>query len=143
MKTSLPKLGEIQRSWYLVDAAGKPLGRLAVKIANVLRGRNKATFTPHIDTGDFVVVINAKDVKLTGSKDTNKVYSRYTGFRSGYKTTTAAMMRERHADRMIIKAVEGMLPGNHLSKNVIKRLKVFAGAEHTHAAQNPKVIELK
>lgn len=143
MKTSLPKEGEIQRSWHCVDAAGKPLGRLAVKIANLLRGRNKAIFTPHIDTGDFVVVINAKDVKLTGSKDTKKVYERYTGFRSGYKTTTVAMMRERHPDRIIKKAVEGMLPGNHMSQKIIKRLKVFAGAEHSHAAQNPKVVELK
>jgi large subunit ribosomal protein L13 len=143
MKTSLPKESEIQRSWHMVDAAGKPLGRLAVKIANLLRGRNKATFTPHIDTGDFVVVINARDVKLTGSKDTKKVYQRYTGFRSGDKVTSAAMMRERHPDRMIKKAVEGMLPGNHMSVKIIKRLKVFSGAEHSHAAQNPKVVELK
>ena len=143
MKTSLPKESEIQRSWYIVDAAGKPLGRMAVKIANLLRGRNKATFTNHIDTGNFVVVINAKDVKLTGSKETKKLYERYTGFRSGHKTTTVAMMRERHPDRIISKAVEGMLPGNHMSLKIIKRLKVFAGAEHTHAAQNPKIIELK
>ena len=143
MKTSLPKESDIQRSWYIVDAAGKPLGRMAVKIANLLRGRNKATFTNHIDTGNFVVVINAKDVKLTGSKETKKLYERYTGFRSGHKTTTVAMMRERHPDRIISKAVEGMLPGNHMSLKIIKRLKVFAGAEHTHAAQNPKVVELK
>ena len=143
MKTSLPKENEIQRSWYIVDAAGKPLGRLAVKIANLLRGRNKATFPPSIDTGDFVVVLNAKDVKLTGSKDAMKVYQRYTGFRSGHRTTTVAMMRERHPDRIIKKAVEGMLPGNRTSPKVMKRLKVFAGAEHSHAAQNPKVIELK
>ena len=143
MKTSLPKESEIQRSWYVVDAAGKPLGRLAVKIANLLRGRNKAIFTPSIDTGDFVVVINAKDVKLTGSKDAKKVYQRYTGFRSGHKTTTVAMMRERHPDRIVKKAVEGMLPGNKMSADIIKRLKVFAGAEHSHAAQNPKVVELK
>ena len=143
MKTSLPQESEIQRSWYIVDAAGKPLGRLAVKVANLLRGRNKATFTPHIDTGNFVIVLNARDVKLTGSKEDKKVYTRYTGFRSGFKTTPVAMMRERHPDRIIKKAVEGMLPGNHMSQKVIKRLKVFAGAEHTHAAQNPKVIELK
>lgn len=143
MKTSLPKESEIQRSWYVVDAAGKPLGRLAVKIANLLRGRNKAIFTPSIDTGDFVVVVNARDVKLTGSKEAKKVYQRYTGFRSGHKTTTVAMMRERHPDRIITKAVEGMLPGNKMSADIIKRLKVFAGAEHSHAAQNPKVVELK
>ena len=143
MKTSLPKESEIQRSWYVVDAAGKPLGRLAVKVANILRGRNRATFTPHIDTGDFVIVLNAKDVKLTGSKDAKKVYHRYTGYRSGNKTTSVAMMRERHPDRMITKAVQGMLPGNHMSEKIMKRLKVYAGAEHTHAAQNPKVIEVK
>ena len=143
MKTSLPKESEIQRSWYVVDAANKPLGRLAVKIANLLRGRNKAIFTPSIDTGDFVIVLNAKSVKLTGDKEEKKVYQRYTGYRSGHKTTTVATMRERHPDRIITKAVEGMLPGNHLNKKVIKRLKVFAGTEHTHAAQNPKVIELK
>jgi len=143
MKTSQPKESEIQRSWFIVDAAGKPLGRLAVKVANLLRGRTKATFTNHIDTGDFVVVLNARDVKLTGSKDTQKVYARYSGFRSGHKTTSVATMRERHPDRIIKKAVEGMLPGNHMSLKIIKRLKVYAGAEHTHAAQNPKVIEIK
>lgn len=143
MKTSLPKESEIKRNWYMVDAAGKPLGRMAVKVANLLRGRTKATFTNHIDTGDFVIVINAKDVKLTGTKNDKKIYERYTGFRGGYKTTTVAAMRERHPDRMIIKAVEGMLPGNHMSRKVIKRLKVFAGAEHSHAAQNPKVVDIK
>ncbi len=143
MKTSLPKESEIKRSWYIVDAAEKPLGRMAVKVANLLRGRTKATFTNHIDTGDFVIVINAKNVKLTGTKDDKKIYERYTGFRGGHKTTTAAAMRASHPDRMITKAVEGMLPGNHMSRKVIKRLKVFAGAEHSHAAQNPKVIDIK
>jgi len=143
MKTSLPKESEIKRNWYIVDAAGKPLGRMAVKVANLLRGRTKAIFTNHIDTGDFVIVINAKDVKLTGTKNDKKIYERYTGFRGGHKTTTVAAMRERHPDRMITKAVEGMLPGNHMSRKTIKRLKVFAGAEHSHAAQNPKVIDIK
>ena len=143
MKTSLPKEGEIKRNWYIVDASEKPLGRMAVKVANLLRGRTKATFTNHIDTGDFVIVINAKNVKLTGDKNEQKVYERYTGFRSGHKTTTVATMRERHPDRMITKAVEGMLPGNHMSRKIIKRLKVYAGAEHSHAAQSPKVIEIK
>ncbi|MEI6563769.1 MAG: 50S ribosomal protein L13 [bacterium] len=143
MKTSLPQEGEIKRNWYIVDASEKPLGRMAVKVANLLRGRTKATFTNHIDTGDFVIVINAKNVKLTGDKNEQKLYERYTGFRSGHKTTTVALMRERHPDRMITKAVEGMLPGNHMSRKIIKRLKVFAGAEHSHAAQSPKVIEIK
>ena len=143
MKTSLPKESEIQRSWFIVDAAGKPVGRLAVKIANLLRGRNTPAFTPSIDTGNFVIVINARDVKLTGTKETQKVYKRYTGFRSGNKVTTVAMMRERHPDRIVKSAVEGMLPGNHMSRKIIKRLKVYAGAEHSHAAQNPKLVELK
>jgi large subunit ribosomal protein L13 len=142
MKTSLPKESDILRGWHLVDAAGKPLGRLAVKVANILRGRNKVVFTPHIDTGDFVIVINARDVKLTGSKDEKKVYERYSGFRSGHKVTTVATMRERHPDRIIHKAVEGMLPDNHLSRKIIKRLKVYAGADHPHVSQSPKLIKL-
>lgn len=142
MKTSLPKPGEIQRGWHLVDASGKPLGRLAVKVANLLRGRHKAMFTPHIDTGDFVVVINARDVKLTGTKPEKKVYHRYSGYRSGYKQTTVATMRERHPERIVQKAVEGMLPSNKLSRTIVKRLKVYAGATHPHAPQAPAVIKL-
>lgn len=142
MKTSQPVASEIQRKWFVVNAAGKPLGRLSVKIANLLRGRGKPTFTPHIDTGDFVVVTNAKDVKLTGTKPVQKTYVRYTGFRSGRKTTSFAMMNERHPERVIEKAVKGMLPHNQMSREIIKRLKVYAGAEHPHAAQAPVTIEL-
>ena len=142
MKTSLPKESDIQRAWHVVDAAGKPLGRLAVKVANILRGRNKAMFTPHIDTGDFVIVINARDVKLTGTKAEKKVYESYSGYRSGHKVTTITMMRERHPDRIIRKAVEGMLPNNHLSRKIAKRLKVYAGADHPHVSQSPKPISL-
>lgn len=142
MKTSLPKTSDIQRAWHLVDASGKPLGRLAVKVANLLRGRNKAIFTPHIDTGDFVIVINAKDVKLTGSKDQKKVYERYSGYRSGHKVTTVKTMRERHPERIIQKAVEGMLPDNKMSRVIAKRLKVYAGGTHPHASQAPAPIKL-
>ena len=142
MKTSLPVESEIQRKWYLVNAAGKPLGRLSVKIANLLRGRGKPISTPHIDTGDFVVVTNAREVKLTGSKPVKKTYVRYTGHRSGKKSTTFAMMNERHPERVVEKAVKGMLPHNHLSRRIVKRLKVYAGAEHPHVAQAPSTIEL-
>ena len=141
-KTTLPSLDDIKRTWYVVDADGKPLGRLAVKIANLLRGRNKPIFTNHIDTGDFVIVTNARTVKLTGTKDDQKVYHRFTGFRSGNKDTAVALVRERHAERMVEHAVKGMLPRNTMSRTVIKRLKVYAGADHPHAAQTPKTIKL-
>jgi large subunit ribosomal protein L13 len=142
MKTSLPVASEIQRKWYVVNAAGKPLGRLSVKIANLLRGRGKPMFAAHIDTGDFVVVTNARDIKLTGSKPEKKTYVRYTGNRSGKKSTTFAMMNERHPERVIEKAVRGMLPHNHLSRQISKRLKVYAGADHPHVAQAPTTIEI-
>jgi large subunit ribosomal protein L13 len=142
MKTTLPKESEIQRKWYVVDAAGKPLGRLAVKVANLLRGRGKPIFTPHIDTGDFVVITNARDVKMTGTKPEKKVYVRFTGYRSGKKTTSFEMMHDRHPERVVQKAVKGMLPHNELSRSIIRRLKVYPGAEHPHAAQSPKSIEL-
>ncbi len=142
MKTSLPVASEIQRKWYVVNAAGKPLGRLSVKIANLLRGRGKPMFVAHIDTGDFVVVTNARDIKLTGSKPEKKTYVRYTGNRSGKKSTTFAMMNERHPERVIEKAVRGMLPHNHLSRQISKRLKVYAGADHPHVAQAPTTIEI-
>lgn len=142
MKTSLPIEKDIQRKWYVVNAAGKPLGRLAVKVANLLRGRGKPIYTPHLDTGDFVVVTNARDVKLTGTKPVKKTYVRYTGYRGGQKTTSFAMMNERHPERVVEKAVRGMLPHNHLSRQIAKRLKVYPGADHPHAAQAPKTVEL-
>lgn len=142
MKTSLPKTSDIKREWYVVDAAGKPLGRLAVKIANLLRGRGKPTYTPHIDTGDFVVVTNAREVKLTGSKETKKIYWRHSRYRGGRKEFLASTVRERHPERLVIHAVEGMLPDNAMSRSIATRLKVYAGAEHPHAAQAPKPIEL-
>jgi large subunit ribosomal protein L13 len=142
MKTSLPIEKDIQRKWYVVDAGGKPLGRLAVKVANLLRGRGKPIYTPHLDTGDFVVVTNARSVKLTGSKPEQKTYVRFTGYRSGRKTTSFALMNERHPERVIQKAVKGMLPHNNLSRQIVKRLKVYPGAEHPHVAQAPKNVEL-
>lgn len=142
MKTFLPKDPGKNRAWFLVDAKDKPLGRLAVRIADILRGKNKVTFTPHIDTGDFVVVTNAEKVKLTGNKNEQKVYQRYSGYRSGLKEIKASVLRERHPERLIKMAVHGMLPKNNLSRKVFRRLKVYAGAQHPHAAQNPRNIEL-
>ncbi len=142
MKTFLPKDPGVNRDWIVVDAADKPLGRLAVAIANELRGKNKPTFSPAVDTGNFVIVINAEKVKLTGSKESQKIYQRYTGHRGGRYTATAAQVREREPKRMIEQAVRGMLPGNHLCLRMLPRLKVFVGPEHTHAAQKPKSVEL-
>lgn len=140
MKTFVPIEKDIKRSWVLVDASNKPLGRLAVQVANMLRGRHRPTFTPHMDTGDFVVVINAEKVVLTGRKEDTKVYKRYTGFRNGLHTTTVPRMRERHPERMVESAVKGMLPKNNLATGMFKRLKVYAGGAHPHEAQAPKTV---
>ena len=142
MKTTLPKESEIQRDWYVVDATDRPAGRLAVQIANMLRGKTKPTFTPHLDTGDFVVVINADKVKLTGSKEEKKIYKHYTGYPSGLKEYTADQVREKNPTRIISQAVRGMLPHNRLGRSMFKKLKIYAGAEHPHDAQQPKALEL-
>lgn len=142
MKSFVAKDPGENRAWIVVDAKGKTLGRLAVKIADILRGKNKPTFTPHVDTGEFVIVINADKVKLTGNKEEQKIYQRYSGFRSGLKESTAAEVRERHPDRIITQAVKGMLPKNKLSTKMMTRLKVYAGDKHPHEAQQPQVVEL-
>lgn len=141
MKTFLPKDPGANREWLLVDAADRPLGRLAVSIANALRGKDKPTYSPQVDTGAFVVVVNAAKVMLTGRKETQKVYQRFTGFWDGRKTATAADVRAKAPDRMIRQAVQGMLPGNTLCRGMMSRLKVYAAAEHPHAAQNPRKVE--
>jgi large subunit ribosomal protein L13 len=141
MKTFVPKEADIQRNWFVVDATDKPAGRLAVVIANVLRGRNKPTYTPHVDTGDFVVVINADKIKLTGNKEEGKIYQDYSGYSSGRTETKAKDIRERNPERIITQAVKGMLPTNRLSRQIIKRLKVYAGAEHPHTAQQVSELE--
>lgn len=140
MKTFLPKDVEKGRRWLLVDVADKPLGRVAAKIANLLRGKGKVYFTPHLDVGDFVVVINAEKVKLTGRKEEHKMYATYSGYRHGLKKRPAFMIRERHPDRMIKQAVKGMLPGNTMSRQVFRRLKVYTGNQHPHAAQAPVAV---
>ena len=142
MKTFLPKDPGVNRDWIVVDVAGKPLGRAAVIIANALRGKCKPTFTPAVDTGDFVVVVNAAEVRLSGTKESNKIYQRYSGFRGGRKTFTAAEVRAAHPERMIEEAVSGMLPGKHLCRRMLTRLKIYAGADHPHQAQQPRQVAI-
>ncbi len=142
MKSFLPKDPGVDRDWYVIDAAGVPVGRLGVKVANILRGKDKPTFSPQVDTGAFVVVVNADKVKLTGSKEEKKIYARYTGYRGGHREVPAAVMRARHPERIIQSAVKGMLPKNRLCTHMFSRLKVYAGAEHPHVAQQPRAIEV-
>lgn len=137
MKTTLAKNETVERQWYLVDAKGQTLGRLAVKIANVLRGRHKPTYTPHVDTGDYVIVINAEKVKLTGKKDSDKQYMFYSGWRGNEKYRNVAYFRAKRPAFIIEHAVKGMLPRNKLANAMLKKLKVYAGEEHAHEAQNP------
>jgi large subunit ribosomal protein L13 len=137
MRTYSAKKGENEVQWFVVDASGYNLGRLATRVATVLRGKHKPTFTPHVDGGDFVVVINASQVNLTGNKLEQKKYHRYTGYIGGLKSTVAKTVRQDDPERMIQQAVKGMLPKNRLSRQIIKKLKVYGGAEHPHAAQKP------
>ncbi|VAX23256.1 LSU ribosomal protein L13p (L13Ae) [hydrothermal vent metagenome] len=130
------------RKWILIDVEGKPLGRIATRIANILRGKNKPTFTAHVDTGDFVVVINAEKVLLTGNKMAQKIYYSHTGYLGGLKTITAEEMMKKKPEELIRKAVVGMLPKNKLNREVIKKLKIYAGANHPHEAQRPQPMEV-
>jgi large subunit ribosomal protein L13 len=140
MKTFLPGDPGANRAWFVVDAAGRPLGRVAVQVAGLLRGKNKAAFAPQVDIGDFVVVLNAARVGLTGRKETQKTYQRYSGFRSGLKRIPAGVMRATHPDRMIRQAVRGMLPDNNLGRRMLRRLKVYPADQHPHAAQKPVAV---
>lgn len=142
MKTTIPKEHEIVRSWFVVDAAGKVLGRLAVKIANIVSGKTKVNYTPHVDMGDFVVVINAARIKLTGRKEEQKMYVDYSGFRSGYREQKASVIRATKPERLISDAVKRMLPKNRLMRRAFKRVLVYPKAEHPHQAQQPKPLEL-
>lgn len=141
MKTYSQKSAEVSRDWYLIDASTLPLGKLAVVIADKLMGKSKVTFTPHIDNGDYVVVINAKDLKVTGNKLTDKLYHHHSGFPGGLKTLKLEEVIEKDPALAIKSAVKGMLPKNKLAADRLARLRIFAGAEHTHAAQNPKEIK--
>lgn len=143
MKSFTANENDVQRRWYVVDAADKPAGRIAVAIADVLRGRHKPTYTPHVDTGDFVVVINADKVKLTGTKEQNKIYRDYSGYTGGLKERNAAMIRDKDPTRIVFQAVKGMLPQNRLSRRIITRLKVYAGPDHPHQAQSVEPLEIQ
>jgi large subunit ribosomal protein L13 len=140
MKTYLPKVNLDQRKWHVIDANGAVLGRLAVQITNVLRGRNKPVYTPHLDAGDFVVVVNAEKVVLTGKKETNKEYMSYSGWKGGEKFTTVAQVRARHPERLIMHAVKGMMPKNRLGDKMLTKLKIYKGSNHPHSAQQPVAL---
>jgi large subunit ribosomal protein L13 len=142
MKTYLPKVAQNAKKWHVIDADGQVLGRLAVQVADILRGKNKPVFTPHLDAGDFVVVINAEKVRLTGKKETGKVYESYSGYRGGRRTRTAAEVRASHPERLILHAVKGMLPKNRLAARLLTKLKVYAGPEHPHTAQQPTPLSV-
>jgi len=139
-KTFLPQKSEIDKKWWLVNADGIVLGRLATKVADVLRGKDKPFFTPFFDTGDFVVVINADKIKLTGRKEEQKKYYRHSGYMGGIKEISYERMMATHPERVVMHAVKGMLPKNKLSRKILKKLKVYAGSEHKHKAQNPQIM---
>jgi len=143
LKTYSAKAGEIKRDWWVVDATDQTLGRLSAKLAMILQGKNKPVYTPHMDTGDFVVVVNVEKMRVTGRKLDQKIYYRHTGYAGGQKATSMRDMMERHPDRVLTHAVKGMLPKNRLSSAQLKKLKIFSGPEHTHAAQQPRVLEIK
>lgn len=136
------KKEDAQKEWFVVDAEGQTLGKLAVRVADVLRGKHKPTFTPHVDTGDFVVVINAEKIQVSGKKYEQKLYRHHTGYPGGLKTRTFRQMQEKHPTRVIEKAVKGMIPHNRLGRQQIKKLKVYAGSQHPHQAQQPKPLNV-
>ncbi len=142
MKTFLAKKETVQPKWYLIDAAGVPLGRLAVKAANIIRGRHRPTYTPSVDTGDFVVVINAEKVVLTGKKEEQNEYMFFSGFVGGESYRKVSLMRERHPEFIVKHAVKGMLPQNIIAAKMLRKLRVFAGPAHTHEANNPQTIKV-
>jgi large subunit ribosomal protein L13 len=142
MKTYTPKATEIERAWWVVDAEDRVLGRLASEVARVLRGKHKPMYTPHLDTGDYVIVVNAEKIRLTGKKEQQKSYFRHSGYMGGGKHIPFTEMREKHPERVIELAVKGMLPKNNLGRLMLKKLKVYAGPEHPHEAQQPEQLEI-
>ena len=140
MKTYLPKINLEERKWHVIDADGAVLGRLAAQVANVLRGRNKPIYTPHLDAGDFVVVINAEKVRVTGKKETDKKFMTYSGWKGGEKFTSVAQIRARHPEKLITHAVRGMVPKNRLGRVLMTKLKVYKGNQHPHADQKPEPL---
>jgi large subunit ribosomal protein L13 len=140
MKTFSAKANEVSRKWYLIDAKGRSLGRVAVTAANILRGKGKAIFTPHVDTGDFVVVVNAEKIRLTGKKEVQKEFMSFSGYVGGHKSETAGQRRERRPELLIERAVKGMIPHNRLGRRLFTKLKVYRGEKHPHEAQQPIVV---
>ena len=143
MKSYMARPREVERNWYLIDAEGQTLGRLATEIARLLRGKNKAQYTPHVDTGDFVVVVNAEKVVVTGRKAEQKVYYRHTGYPGGLRETSYEVMLGRKPTEILRKAVRGMMPKTRLGRQQLRKLKIYAGPEHPHKAQNPQPYEVR
>jgi len=142
MKTVSMRSQDLERTWWVIDAENQTLGRMATEIAHRLRGKHKPVYTPHVDTGDYIIVINAEKVRVTGNKENNKIYWRHSGYPGGIKGTNVSDMRTRHPERIIERAVKGMLPRDSLGRAMYRKLKVYAGTEHPHAAQQPKMLEL-
>ncbi len=140
--TYMAKSGSVERKWYVVDATGKRVGRLASEVAAILRGKHKPEFTPHIDTGDFVIIVNAEKIVFTGKKLQNKLYYRHSGYPGGLKSTSAADMLKKHPERIVEMAIKGMLPHNSLGADQYRKLKVYAGPDHPHDAQQPEPLQL-
>lgn len=142
MKTFSAKTETVKREWFVIDATDKVLGRLSTEIARRLRGKHKPEYTPHVDTGDYIVIINAEKVRVTGNKENDKLYQHHTGYIGSLKTTNLAKLRQEHPERIIKSSVKGMLPKNSLGRAMFKKLKVYAGASHEHAAQQPQPLEI-
>jgi large subunit ribosomal protein L13 len=142
MKTFSAKPAEVKRDWYVIDAEGKTLGRLSTEIARRLRGKHKAEYTPHVDTGDYIIVVNAEKVRVTGHKEQDKIYYKHTGYIGNMKSVALSKLRATHPERIIQTAVKGMLPRNPLGRAMFSKLKVYAGPTHNHQAQQPKVLEI-
>ena len=142
MKTVSMRAQDVERSWYVVDAENRTLGRLASAIAHRLRGKHKPEYTPHVDTGDYIIVVNAAKVRVTGNKETGKIYHRHSGYPGGIRSTSLGRLRQTHPERIVEKAVKGMLPRNPLGRAMFRKLKVYAGPDHPHAAQQPHPIEI-
>ncbi len=142
MKTFSAKAAEIPRKWWIIDAKDQVLGRVAVKAANLLRGKEKAVFTPHVDTGDFVIVVNAEKVRVTGKKEEQKTFMSFSGYVGGHKSETVRARRARHPELLVERAVRGMIPHNRLGRSVYRKLKVYRGGSHPHAAQQPQPVKL-
>ncbi|MCK4261786.1 50S ribosomal protein L13 [bacterium] len=143
MRTFTPKAAEIERKWFMVDARGKRLGRLASEVARILRGKHKAIYAPHLDTGDHVVIINANDIVVTGKKAKEKTYYRHSGYAGGLKSVKFETLFKKNPEKVLRKAVKGMLPKNTLGRAMLRKLQVYAGADHPHQAQKPEILEIR